>query len=379
MTYGLRLAEAVWGTLQDALAVYADDRRATGHLRQQLGRLEEPVRLAVAGPWRSGKSTVINAVMGEEVAPLGVEPAGRAFVWYEDGPQPRATAYPVTGPAQELTVAKSAAGLRIDPVGWPSGEVEDVVVRWPTRALRQATLIDTPAVDDPDGNRPSPVLDRVLRDADAVLYLTRDGRDTDLRALEPVRDSAVGQAAPVNVLLVLSRADEVGGGRVDALLTAQQLARRQRRDQRVAACCVDAVAVSGVVGLAGRVMSESDFTALAALADADRVERDAALLTADRFLRANLPRYLDAPVRAALLDRFGLFGLRLASTLIRSGADSRARLSAELIRRSGLAELRTAVARYFIERTDVLKARSALLGLESLARTARRPGSAELL
>jgi hypothetical protein len=379
VTYGLRLAEAVWGVYQDALHVYADDGQATAHLRRHLGRLEEPVRIAVTGPWRAGKSTALNAIMGEEVAPIGADDGGRAFTWYEDGPRPRATAYPSAGPPQELVVTRSATGLRVDLVGWRSGEIDDIVVQWPTRALRQATFIDTPPVGGPGENGTSPVMDRVLRDADAVLYLTRDGRDTDLRALGPVRDSAVGQAAPVNVLLVLSRADEVGGGRVDALLAARQLARRQLRDPRVGASCVESVALSGTIGLAGRVMSESDFTALAALSTVARPELDGALLSADRFVRGELSVRLDHEVRAALLDRFGLFGLRLATTLIRAGADSRTKLSAELIRRGGLTELRGAIARFFIDRADVLKARSALAALESLVRTVRRPGSLDLL
>lgn len=379
MTYGLRLAEAVWGVLQDALDVYADDPHATAHLRRHLGRLEEPVRIAITGPWRAGKSTALNALMGEEVAPIEADEGGGAFTWYEDGPRPRATAYPSTGPAQELVVTRSATGLRVDLVGWRSGAVNDIVVQWPTRALRQATFIDTPPVGGTEENGTSAVMDRVLRDADAVLYLTRDGRGADLRALGPVRDSVVGQAAPVNVLLVLSRADEVGGGRVDALLTARQLARQQRRDPRVNAFCVDSVALSGVVGLAGRVMSESDYTALAALATMARPERDEILLSADRFVGGVVSVRLDREVRAALLDRFGLFGLRLATTLIRAGADNRTKLSAELIRRSGLTELRGSIARFFIDRGDVLKARSALAGIESLVREVRRPGSGELL
>ncbi|WP_444947528.1 hypothetical protein [Micromonospora ureilytica] len=376
MTVGVRLDEAAWGLLHQAIELYQDNPRAVAELRHQVARLEQPLRIAVVGPWRSGKSTVLNALMGEEVAP--VERADGAFTWYEDGAAPHATAYPVGQPPQELAVVKSATGLRVD-LGWGAGDVRDIVVRWPTRALRQITLIDTPAVTGGAEPGPVPVLERVLRDADAVLYLTRDGRDSDLRVLESARDSAVGQSAPVNVIMVLSRADETGGGRIDGLLTARQLARRHYRDPRVNALSVNVVACSGMIGLAGRMLGESDFTALATLAQVPRAELDAHLISADRFLRGELPVRLDPEVRAALLGRFGVFGVRLAATLVRSGFDSRVKLSAELIRRSGLTELRESVTRCFIDRRDALKARSALAAVEALLRAEPTRGSAELV
>ncbi|MFI6261933.1 GTP-binding protein [Micromonospora sp. NPDC051006] len=379
MTLGLRLDEAVWGLLHQALQLYRDDPRATGHLRRQLARLEQPLRVAIAGPWRAGKSTLLNALMGEEVAPVVGADGSAVFTWYEDGPQPRATGYSASHPPQELAMAKSATGMRVDLVGWRAGELRDIVVRWPTRALRQVTLIDTPAVGQPGEHGRSPVMDRVLRDADAVIYLTRDGRGTDLRVLESGRESAVGQAAPVNVIMLLSRADETGGGKIDALLTARQLARRHYRDPRVNALSVAVVPCSGLIGLAGRVLSESDFAALAQLAAVPRPELEAHLLSADRFLRGALPVPLDAELRAGLLDRLGLFGVRLAATLVRTGCDSRATLSAELIRRSGLAELRESVTRFFVDRRDTLKSRSALAAVEALARAEPGPGTGELL
>ncbi|MET8257840.1 hypothetical protein [Micromonospora sp. NPDC005205] len=376
MTVGVRLDEAAWGLLHQAIELYQDNPRAVAELRQQVARLEQPLRIAIVGPWRSGKSTVLNALMGEEVAP--VERADGAFTWYEDGAAPRATAYPVGQPPQELAVVKSATGLRVD-LGWGAGEVRDIVVRWPTRALRQITLIDTPAVAGGAEQGRTPVLERVLHDSDAVLYLTRDGRDSDLRVLESARDSAVGQSAPVNVIMVLSRADETGGGRIDGLLTARQLARRHYRDPRVNALSVNVVACSGMIGLAGRLLGETDFAALATVAQVPRAELDAHLISADRFLRGELPVRLDTEVRAALLGRFGIFGVRLAATLVRSGFDSRVKLSAELIRRSGLTELRESVTRSFIDRRDALKARSALAAVEALLRAEPTRGSAELV
>lgn len=374
-----RLDESVWGLLHEALDLYHDDRRATDRLHHQLRRLSEPLRIAIAGPGKSGRSTLINAIMGEEVAPVEVEDGRQTFTWYEDGPAPQVTAYSGDGSVRELAVTRSASGMRVDLGGWRSDQVDDIVVKWPTRALRNATLVDTPAVTPAaEDGRTSPT-DRFLREADAVLYLSRDARDTDLRVLQSAQVGVVARAAPVNVILVLSRADEIGGGQIDALLTAKQLARRQQRDPQVSALCISVVALGGLVALASRVLSELDFSALAMMAETPRAELESFLLSTDRFVGTEFPVALDAQVRRALLDRFGIYGVRLATTLIRTGCDTRAALAAELVRRSGLTELRESMNHYFIDRRDVLKARSALVALEYMLRTESRRGTVELL
>ncbi|GAA1820282.1 hypothetical protein HC028_26610 [Planosporangium flavigriseum] len=379
MRPGAPLGESVWELLHQALNLYRDDPHAAAVLHHHLSRFEQPLRIAVAGPWRSGKSTLVNAIMGEEVAPVEGEDGRQVFTWYEDGPTPEVTAYTADGSARELAVTRSAGGMRVDLGGWQSDQAADVVVKWPTRALRHATLVDTPAVTSGAENDGNPIMDRILREADAVLYLTRDARSSDLGFLHAAQEGGVARSAPINMLLVLARADEIGGGRVDALQTAKQLARRQYRDPEVNSLCMGVVALGGLVALAGRVLTESDYAPLAALAAMPRAELEGLLLSADRFVSTQLPAPVGAEARRALLGRLGIFGVRLATTLVRTGCDSRAKLAAELVRRSGLTELRESMGRYFTDRADVLRARSALVVLESVLRQHFRPGSRELL
>jgi hypothetical protein len=76
-----------------------------------------------------------------------------------------------------------------------------------------------------------------------------------------------------------------------------------------------------------------------------------------------------------LLDRLGVFGVRLALTFVRSGMRDPTALSEELVRRSGLNEVRQILATQFTERSGVLKARSALLAVERLLRQHPRAGT----
>jgi hypothetical protein len=79
--------------------------------------------------------------------------------------------------------------------------------------------------------------------------------------------------------------------------------------------------------------------------------------------------------RRALLDRFGLFGVRLGATLLRRGVVGTAtELARELTERSGVNELKDVLSSLFFGRRDVLKSRSALLAVDALVRTVQRPG-----
>jgi hypothetical protein len=79
------------------------------------------------------------------------------------------------------------------------------------------------------------------------------------------------------------------------------------------------------------------------------------------------------------MNRFGLFGVRTALPLIRGGMTDSTELANELVRRSGLEDLREALAALFTERGDLLKARSALMALDSILRSTPLPESELLL
>jgi hypothetical protein len=108
-----------------------------------------------------------------------------------------------------------------------------------------------------------------------------------------------------------------------------------------------------------------------------RSDIEAMLLSADRFSRTELDGHgaPDSETRAHLMERFGMFGVRLATTLIRQGMTDPTAISNELVKRSGLDELRSVLSTQFSERRDLLKARSALLAVD-LVLTREEPRSA---
>ena len=377
------LTGSVRELLRRTIEVYADSPQATGWLQHHLDRFGEPLRVAIAGKVKAGKSTLLNALVGEQIAPTDAGECTRVVTWYQDAPTPRVQLFGRQGGApRSLTVSRRDGALSFDLGGMPVEQVDRLLVDWPSRSLRTTNLIDTPGIGSlsadtsaragafltPDDS-PSP--------ADAVVYLMRHLHAGDVRFLEAFHDRGVARATPVNTIAVLSRADEIGVGRLDALTSARRIARRYRGDPKLRGLCQTVVAVAGLLAETARSMRQDEYLALSQLAALPRADVESMLLSADRFGRTELDRP-DSATRVALLERFGLFGVRLASTLIRQGVADPSELTAELIRRSGLDELRTVLANQFTERRDLLKSRSALLAVDLVLTREPRPTASAL-
>lgn len=383
VAHGTNLGSAVRTVLRRALDVYADSPQATGWLRMHLARFDEPLRVAIAGKVKAGKSTLLNALVGEEIAPTDAGECTRVVTWYQDGPTPKVLLHPRGGQPHPLTIARRDGALAFDLGGTPPEKVDRLTVDWPSQSLRATTLIDTPGIDSLSTDvsaRSHQFLapEDAPTAADAVVYLMRHLHSGDVRFLESFQDQGVARATAVNTIAVLSRADEIGVGRLDALMSAKRIASRYRSDDKLRDLCQTVVAVAGLLAQTGRTMKQVEFAALSELSTLPRDDMDGLLLSADRFVTAQTAANLDTQSRASLLNRFGLFGIRLGVTLIRQGVDDPSRLSSELVRRSGLDDLRGVLATQFTERRDLLKARSALLALDLVLHREPRPGSAPL-
>ena len=379
----LSISAGVADLIQDALALYADDPAAMAALEGYARRLSEPLRIAVAGMVKAGKSTLLNAIIGEEIAPTDIGECTRIVTWYRYGYTPRITAYPKAGEPYALPLKRMDGRLVFVLGSVRAEEVERLVVEWPSQALREMTLIDTPGIASLSEDVAARSTNFLIpadapSEADAIIYLMRHMHASDLRFLESFRDTEAGRSGTVNALAVLSRADEIGAGRIDSLLSAGDIAERYGRDHSLRKLAMGVVPVAGLLAQSARSMRQSDFKSLQFLADLERPARERMLLSADRFIRATIPEHLSAEARASLLERFGLFGIRLGVVLIRSGFTEPTPLAHELARRSGLDPLLQLVHRQFQARAAALKARTALVGVETLLRTAPREGSGRL-
>ncbi|HEX9260032.1 MAG TPA: dynamin family protein [Acidimicrobiales bacterium] len=335
-------------------------------------RLHEPLRVAIAGRVKAGKSTLLNALVGERLAPTDAGECTKVVSWYRDGHTYAVTEVGRDGGRRELPFRRDGGTLEIDLQSTPA-EIDHLDVMWPSRSLREVTLIDTPGLasaDDTNSVRTRDFLaveDDRPSDADAVIYLMRHMHRLDSEFLETFFDHTLSNASPVNAIAVLSRADEIGAGRMDAVDTARRIASRYASDERVRSLCSTVVAVAGLIAETGLTLTEAEAAWLRQLAALDASELGPLLLSADRFVDPT--RTALAPEnRADLLARLGLFGVRLCIARIRAGEVSTAvELARVLVEVSGLTELSGLLRDHFLPRARTLQVRSVLSGLRAMA------------
>ena len=337
-------------------------------------RLNGPLRIAIAGRVKAGKSTLLNALVGEQLAPTDAGECTRTVTWYQHGDSYEVQAMFHDGAVRPLPFDRSGGALHFDLDGNALDSIERITVRWPSSRLGDLTLIDTPglaSLNDQNSARSieflAPSQDSRSTDADAVLYLMRHVHHRDIEFLDAFMDRTVAQPSPANAVGVLSRADEIGGGRLDAMHSAGRIAARYRQDSVIKTLCSTVVPVAGLLAEAGTTLRQQEFNDLASLAGESEATLGDLLVTADRFQLAGIGP-LTIEKRRALLDRLGLFGLRFAIDAIRSKAVGNGpALAASMVEASGVGELRLILANHFLPRSRTLQGRAVLAGLRGLA------------
>lgn len=369
--------------LSAASELYRRDSTVLAVLGQLRTRLHEPLRLAIAGMVKAGKSTLLNAMLGEQIAPTDTGECTRVVTWYRYSATPTITMHPRVGKPRRMPIRRDGGRLVLSLDGLTAEEVEWIDVGWPLEGLKSTILIDTPGI----GSLSEDTSARTKRfltpesspsAADAVVYLMRHLHGADVHFLEAFRDTAAGAAQTVCAIGVLSRSDEIGSGRIDSLLSAGKVAQRYERDGDLASLVLRVVPVAGLLAEGARTLRESEYIALRELAGLGRGDREKMLVSADRFTRPSTTTTLSTTVRQDLLARFGIFGVRLATALIRGGVRSSTELSELMVQQSGLIELQEFVAAQFQTRAATLKARGVLLELQQLLRAHPRDGLDEV-
>ncbi len=337
-------------------------------------RLDEPLRVAIAGRVKAGKSTLLNALVGERLAPTDAGECTRIVTWYRNSIGYDASAVLRDGTERSLRFHRSERTLEISVDDIALSDVDRLEVGWPSSRLEDLILIDTPGLEGLDEQSSARTLrflgldEDGVGDVDAVIYLMRHMHHRDADFLEAFTDRSLSHPSPVNAVAVLSRADEIGAGRPDALASAATIAQRYAADQRVRALCTTVIPVAGLIAETGATLREEEMAALRALVAMPASELDEMLLSVDRFSDpARSP--LTPQTRRDLLSRFGIFGIRFAVTEIRKArTETAAELSRTLIAASGIEQLNQLLIDHFFGRARVLKARSVLAGLKDVAR-----------
>lgn len=385
-------------------AVTADTATRIGGV---LTRLDGPLQLAVAGRIKSGKSTVVNTLLGRRVAPTDVRECTRLVTRFQYGTVDRVEVVGVDGGRR--TLPYDPDGLVPADLGAEPDQIAYLDAFLTSASLVGLTVIDTPGLGSLDaasarrtevllgagGGAPVPVADvlpaagapgeaagpgldagsrAAIAQAEAVLYvLTQAARADDADALAIFKAYSTPQASsPINALGVLNKADQLvpGPGVADEWAAATTLASSQA--QALRQHIWDVLPLVGIVAEATETghFTQADADALRQLAALDPAEREMLFFSTDLFVRLDLP--VPVPARGRLLERLDLYGIRRAIELLTAEPGLTAgELRRRLAGLSGFPAVRGLVDSALRRRADGIKASVALAALDVVA--ARAP------
>ncbi|MFG1603537.1 dynamin family protein [Actinoplanes sp. NPDC049265] len=376
------------GPLSARLATLCDEIVAStgpdvaGQVRHIGERLHEPLRVAIAGRLKAGKSTLVNALIGRRVAPTAVGECTRVVTRFRYGPADRVDVVCRDGSRHSLPLDDD--GMIPQRLGVPAARVAYVDVTLTSAKLLDLTVVDTPGLASTDalvseraaeaaGTATAPFDLDIDADstsevaaAEAVVYVfTQAVRADDVRALEAFRAASARLASsPINALGVFGKVDTLVGGAGDPWPVAAPLAGDQGR--------LLARTVSEVVPVAG-LLAETAETGRLTGADVDALRTlsaapDLAVLLASADLFRSRPADVPAERRERLLTGLDLYGIGFAIAQLRAEPGlSASVLQQRLLAVSGFPRLRHTLQDAFRWRSDAIKAGWALARLERLA------------
>ena len=344
------------------------------HMERLLEALSGPLRLAVAGRVKAGKSTVVNALLGQKVAATDAGECTRLVTRFHFGfPEKAQLTFADGRPVVELPLLGGALGASLPEVGQDAEPVIDVWLS--NELLRSITVIDTPGFGSANEDIGAVTADFFLGgaetgiavDADAVVFVL-SGHLVDSER------QALGASSRGSCLISAWRCRPSGCSPrwipSPITSTSKPMPRRDVRSHArdLREFVSDVVPVVGILAqTAGAgLLTETDSEAIATLAGVDEQALKGWLLSVDRFHeRATC---LAEAQRVRLCDELlGLYGIDLSVQAYREGAHGAAALTDALASASFINPLRRRLLGELRANADALRASRALRLLSELS------------
>lgn len=336
--------------------------------------LDAPPRIVVVGRLKSGKSTLVNALIGAPVAETAALEATNVVTVFQYGAPDRAEAVLLNGERLPITIQRGEVAALPAPV-----EEISFIHRWmPTASIKDFSLIDTPGlatltVENEQRTR------RILIDgyeqtkamsvdADAAVFLF----DATPRMDEVKFIKDLGFTS-LNTLGVLSRADSFGEGALgerDPLDHA-----RQHADTLAAQLSGSVLTVIPVAGLLAEtshtgVITENDARVMASLAEATEFDLIDIIASGGDAAGSGAGGTQQQEICRRVVKLIGEYGLFRARNVARRGASE---LNEWATTKSGVPELRQLLVTRFGKFATTHRAGRIVKEIESLAFSRQHP------
>jgi hypothetical protein len=347
-------------------------------LDEHAGRVRAPMSVAVVGRVSSGKSTLVNALLGEYRAPTGVQELTFNVNLLRHGHPPRVIVhFRDARPSEPRDIAElEALTVRAaDDPRWQAylGNIDHLEVIDPNPYLRAFDLVDTPGLDSHFGadsqntlrflgrtgeDVRSSTLARAARADAVVMTFVRGAHEDDAQVVADFSGFDVAGLGPLNAVGVLNRIDMYWDWErePDPMRVADRVAEQIMAAPGMSRLLFAVLPLCGQLAAGAGACDERDLSDLRQLAGLPH-EVLAPWVARGRMFweRPRDDVDVSAERRHHLVRRFSQYGVVLASCLVRRGVDEGAELREQLARRSGLSRVRALLADHFGNRSDVIK------------------------
>jgi uncharacterized tellurite resistance protein B-like protein/GTPase Era involved in 16S rRNA processing len=173
-------------------------------------------RVAVVGEFSQGKSTILNALLGEEIQPVRNIPCSGAVTVLRYGPQKRVICCYKDQRQEEISLDQyheKAAISEAAAMGSPTeelanSEIREIIFEHPNLALCQygVEIIDSPGLNEHPAR--TEITQTLLKDTDAVIFVANASRlltETERKLLQDLKNQLNGgkEDKPANNLFML--------------------------------------------------------------------------------------------------------------------------------------------------------------------------------
>jgi len=357
---------------------YSELEALNKELKEFKNRLNEPLRVAIVGIIKAGKSTLMNALLGEKLLITGNIETTYRPTWFKYSERPELIIHLKNKGAKKAQINDLALWTERNKkeLNPEMDEVNYVEVRYNKDILKDMEFIDTPGlksshVSDSDStltllgidvNEADELTKKEASQADAIVYAFSKGiSQSDHDLLDVFEGQLPANTSPINAFGVLTKVDNYwSSGSEDPIKSAQKITERLQNDIRIISKLYAILPVSGKIseGLSG--MGEKEKQTLNKLSKVNPERIENILKNAERFSKK---AYNDISVppedREPLWDLLGQYGIHLALTEMRNGRNIN-ELRGYFDEKSGISSLTRIIKQHFGNRSFLIKLRNIL-------------------
>ena len=361
-------------------------------------RLDEPMRVAIVGQIKAGKSTMLNALLGEELVSTGPKELTFNVNWlrYAESQSLRVHFRNGRAPEEHSLPELEALTARREENREFLSSIRFIEVFYPNEILRSFNLIDTPGLDSHyvrDSENTLEFLGMSVADfeestrkessnADAVVCLfSRSLAASDQKLVAKFQGPLLGAATPINAIGVLTHVEGYWSPEQpdrDPLEPGRTVTSRIFGEPEANRVFYTIAPVCSKVALGAQTLTEGQLKTLTQLASLPSERLLQALDSVEEFAGEEAED-LSVPAvrRREVLERLERWGVWLACGLIRDGATELDALKAQLLERSELPKLRELLISHFGNRALLIKLGTSLRKVKPVLREARQASNGD--